>query len=213
MQEAPTAESLAREQIQTQRADIDRRLSGKPWSKHGETSAELLAEMIQKTAKNAMAERLRELEGIKGEAEKARQSIPWWSSLTGIKTKETRKAEALEQQADTHEERIKVLDHRDKLAVQNATLTATSIVAGRLAEVRAWEARPDIAKALDDERMLFKVSASVTFGDERITALLLDGRLELALAEERKREQAEQRHLERETVMSDAPPITLKGYR
>lgn len=220
LHEAPTAGSLTREQIQAHRADIDRRLSGKPWSKHGETSAELLAEIIQKTAKNAMAERQRELEAMRHKARQVRQSIPWWSSLTGLKSKETHKAEALEKEADTHEARIKVLDHRDRLAVQNATLTATSIVAGRLAEVRAWEARPDIAKALDDERMLFKVSASVSFGDERITALLLDGRLDLALAEERKREQAEQRQLEREkrqavseTVMSDAPPITLKGYR
>ena len=213
MQEAPTAESMAREQIAIRRIDIDRRLSGKPWSLPGEIDAEVLAEMIQKTAKNAMAERQRELEGMRLEAEKARQSIPWWSSLTGIKTKETRKAETLEQEADTHEARIKVLDHRDTLNVQHATATATIIVSKRLAEVRAWEARPTTAHALEEERLLSKVSASVAFGDERITALLLNGRIDLALAEERKREQAESRHLERESVMSEALPITLKGYR
>ena len=213
MQEAPTAESMAREQIAIRRIDIDRRLSGKPWSLPGEIDAEVLAEMIQKTAKNAMAERQRELEGMRLEAEKARQSIPWWSSLTGIKTKETRKAETLEQEADTHEARIKVLDHRDTLNVQHATATATIIVSKRLAEVRAWEARPTTAHALEEERLLSKVSASVAFGDERITALLLNGRIDLALAEERKREQAENRHLERESVMSEALPITLKGYR
>ena len=204
---------MAREQIEIRRRDIDRSLLGKPWSQPGEINAEVLAEMIQKTAKNAMAERQRELEGIRLEAEKARQSIPWWSSLTGIKTKESRKAEALEQEANTHESRIKVLDHRDTLNVQHATATATIIVSKRLAEVRAWEARSTITHALEEERLLSKVSASVAFGDERITALLLDGRMDLAMAEERRREEAEQHHLERESVMSEALPITLKGYR
>ena len=198
LQEAPTAESMAREQIEIRRRDIDRSLSSKPWSLPGEINAEVLAEMIQKTAKNTMAERQRELEGMRLEADKARQSVPWWSYVFGFKTRETHKAEALEQEADTDEARIKVLDHRDTLNVQHATATATSIVAGRLADVKAWEARPTIAGALEEERLLFKVSTSVSFGDERITTLLLDRRIDLAMAEERKREQAEQSELEKQ---------------
>ena len=189
---------MAREQIEIRRRDIDRSLSSKPWSLPGEINAEVLAEMIQKTAKNTMAERQRELEGMRLEADKARQSVPWWSYVFGFKTRETHKAEALEQEADTDEARIKVLDHRDTLNVQHATATATSIVAGRLADVKAWEARPTIAGALEEERLLFKVSTSVSFGDERITTLLLDRRIDLAMAEERKREQAEQSELEKQ---------------
>lgn len=213
LQEAPTSKSMAREQIQTYRADIDRRLSGRPWSKPSEISAEVLAEMIQKTAKNEMACRGEQVEQARKNAVEAKSEIPAWQSVWPFMTESKARAVELEREALAIQERVTMLDHGCELRIKNAPAMASATVRKRLADVKAWEARPDIAHALEEKQLLFRVSASVVFDDDRITALLLDGRIDLAMAEERRREEAEQRHLERDSVMRNTSAITLKGYR
>jgi hypothetical protein len=203
LREAPTAESMAREQIEIRRRDIAGSLRGKPWSQPEEISAKFLAEKIQKTARSEMADRRQYVEQARQNAIKAKAEIPVWQSVWPFKTDAKAKAEELEREALAIQVRMSGLNHADDLRIKDAPTTANAIVRSRLAEVKAWEARPAIAQALEEERLLFKVSASVSFGDERITAFLLDGRIDLAMAEERKREEAEQRHLERQLDAQD----------
>jgi hypothetical protein len=162
-----------------------------------------LAEKIQKTARSEMADRRQYVEQARQNAIKAKAEIPVWQSFWPFTTEAKAKAEELEREALAIQVRMSGLNHADDLRIKDAPTTATAIMRSRLAEVKAWEARPAIAQALEEERLLFKVSASVSFGDERITAFLLDGRIDLAMAEERKREEAEQRHLERQLDAQD----------